>query len=160
MIITCRLLLKIFLGNRKSLMFWRFSKRSKTGTVLLEQMDSNTDGLIDFGEFVAAALHMHQLVELDSVKWQSLSQAAFDKFDVDRDGYITPEELRMVQFLRSFFWFRMHALFHTGLKGSIDPLLEEVDIDKDGKISLDEFRRLLKTASMGSRNVPNRSTGH
>ncbi|RRT51585.1 hypothetical protein B296_00035039 [Ensete ventricosum] len=144
MIITCRLLLKIFLGNRKSLMFWRFSKRSKTGTVLLEQMDSNTDGLIDFGEFVAAALHMHQLVELDSVKWQSLSQAAFDKFDVDRDGYITPEELRM----------------HTGLKGSIDPLLEEVDIDKDGKISLDEFRRLLKTASMGSRNVPNRSTGH
>ncbi|URE30256.1 calcium-dependent protein kinase [Musa troglodytarum] len=108
------------------------------------QMDSNTDGLIDFGEFVAAALHMHQLVEHDSEKWRSLSQAAFDKFDVDRDGYITPEELRM----------------HTGLKGSINPLLEEVDIDKDGKISLDEFRRLLKTASMGSRNVPNRSAGH
>ncbi|CAL9146795.1 unnamed protein product [Musa hybrid cultivar] len=120
--------------------------KSKESHVLeiLQAMDSNTDGLIDFEEFVAAALHMHQLVELDSEKWRSLSQAAFDKFDVDRDGYITPEELRM----------------HTGLKGSIDPLLEEVDIDKDGKISLDEFRRLLKTASMGSRNVPNRSTGH
>ncbi|KAJ1422610.1 calcium-dependent protein kinase 28 isoform X2, partial [Sesbania bispinosa] len=25
---------------------------------------------------------------------------------------------------------------HTGLRGSIDPLLEEADIDKDGKISL------------------------
>lgn len=46
-----------------------------------------------------------------------------------------------------------HCLQQTGLKGSIDPLLEEADIDRDGKISLDEFRRLLKTASMSSRNV-------
>lgn len=46
------------------------------------------------------------------------------------------------------------VLQHTGLRGSIDPLLEEADIDKDGKISLSEFRRLLRTASIGSRNVP------
>ncbi|WOL16767.1 calcium-dependent protein kinase 18 [Canna indica] len=110
---------------------------------ILQAMDSNTDGLIDFEEFVAAALHVHQLVEHDTEKWRSISQAAFDKFDVDRDGYITPEELRL----------------HTCLKGSIDPLLEEADIDKDGKISLDEFRRLLKTASMGPRTAP-RSTSH
>ncbi|XP_062189143.1 calcium-dependent protein kinase 18 isoform X2 [Phragmites australis] len=112
----------------------------KNGTISLEelkQIDSNTDGLVDFEEFVAATLHVHQLVEHDTGKWQSLSQAAFDKFDVDGDGYITSDELRM----------------HTGLKGSIDPLLEEADIDKDGKISLDEFRRLLKTASMSARNV-------
>ncbi|XP_042373132.1 calcium-dependent protein kinase 18-like isoform X1 [Zingiber officinale] len=100
---------------------------------ILNAMDTNTDGCIDFEEFVAAALHVHQLVEHDSEKWRLLSQAAFEKFDMDRDGYITPEELRM----------------HTGLKGSINPLLDEVDIDKDGKISLDEFRKLLKTASMG-----------
>lgn len=42
---------------------------------------------------------------------------------------------------------------HTGLKGSIDLLLEEADIDKDGRISLSEFRRLLRTASMSSRSV-------
>ncbi|XP_010920242.1 calcium-dependent protein kinase 18 isoform X2 [Elaeis guineensis] len=105
---------------------------------ILQAIDTNTDGLVDFSEFVAATLHVHQLVEHDSEKWQSISQAAFNKFDVDGDGYITPEELRM----------------HTGLKGSINPLLEEADIDKDGRISLDEFRRLLKTASMSSRNVP------
>lgn len=46
------------------------------------------------------------------------------------------------------------SLQHTGLRGSIDPLLEEADIDKDGKISLSEFRRLLRTASMSSRNMP------
>ncbi|KAJ6682219.1 CALCIUM-DEPENDENT PROTEIN KINASE [Salix koriyanagi] len=105
---------------------------------ILQAIDSNTDGLVDFNEFVAAALHVHQLEEHNSEKWQVRSQAAFEKFDIDRDGYITPEELRM----------------HTGLRGSIDPLLEEADIDKDGKISLSEFRRLLRTASMSSRNVP------
>ncbi|KAM3365954.1 hypothetical protein ACQJBY_015500 [Aegilops geniculata] len=108
---------------------------------IVEAIDGNTDGSVDFEEFVAATLHVHQLVEHDTEKWKSLSQAAFDKFDVDGDGYITPNELRM----------------NTGLKGSIDPLLEEADIDKDGKISLDEFRRLLKTASMSSRNPTPRS---
>ncbi|XP_010557652.1 PREDICTED: calcium-dependent protein kinase 28-like isoform X2 [Tarenaya hassleriana] len=99
---------------------------------ILQAIDSNTDGLVDFTEFVAAALHVHQLEEHDSEKWQLRSRAAFEKFDLDKDGYITPEELRL----------------HTGLRrGSIDPLLEEADIDRDGKISLQEFRRLLRTAS-------------
>lgn len=66
--------------------------------ILLEQIDSNTDGRVDFPEFVAATIHVHQLVEHDSEKWQSISQAAFNKFDMDGDGYITPEELRMVSF--------------------------------------------------------------
>ncbi|PIN08903.1 Ca2+/calmodulin-dependent protein kinase, EF-Hand protein superfamily [Handroanthus impetiginosus] len=104
---------------------------------ILQAIDSNTDGLVDFSEFVAATLHVHQLEEYNSEKWQQRSQTAFEKFDVDRDGFITPEELKM----------------HTGLRGSIDPLLEEADIDKDGRISLSEFRRLLRTASMSSRGV-------
>lgn len=45
-------------------------------------------------------------------------------------------------------------LQHTGLKGSIDPLLEEADIDRDGKISLEEFRRLLRTASVSAQPNP------
>ncbi|KFK40164.1 hypothetical protein AALP_AA3G339000 [Arabis alpina] len=104
---------------------------------ILQAIDSNTDGFVDFEEFVAAALHVNQLEEHDSEKWQQRSRAAFEKFDIDGDGYITAEELRM----------------HTGLKGSIEPLLEEADIDNDGKISLHEFRRLLRTASIKSRNV-------
>ncbi|CAN6247354.1 unnamed protein product [Urochloa humidicola] len=103
---------------------------------IIQAIDSNTDGLVDFKEFVAATLHIHQMAELDSERWGMRCQAAFSKFDLDGDGYITPEELRM----------------HTGLKGSIEPLLEEADIDKDGRISLSEFRKLLRTASMS--NVP------
>ena len=105
----------------------------KDGCVMeiLKAMDCNTDGLIDFPEFVAATLHVRQLEEHDSKKWEQISQIAFEKFDVDKDGFITPEELKM----------------HAGLKGSVQPILKEADIDKDGKISLNEFRRLLRTAS-------------
>ncbi|KAF7130133.1 hypothetical protein RHSIM_Rhsim10G0212000 [Rhododendron simsii] len=111
---------------------------------ILQAIDSNTDGLVDFTEFVAATLHVHQLEEHNSEKWHQWSQAAFEKFDVDRDGYITPEELRM----------------HTGLKGSLEPLLEEADIDKDGKISLPEFRKLLRTASLSSSRYVTSPSGH
>lgn len=66
------------------------------GFICLMQIDSNTDGLVDFSEFVAAALHVHQLEEHNSEKWHMRSQSAFEKFDLDKDGFITPEELRMV----------------------------------------------------------------
>lgn len=62
----------------------------------LIQIDSNTDGLVDFSEFVAATIQVYQLEEHDSEKWQLRSRAAFEKFDVDKDGFITPDELRMV----------------------------------------------------------------
>lgn len=65
-------------------------------SVLKEQMDSNRDGLVDFEEFVAAALHVHQLEELDVVKWNQRTLTAFQMFDMDKDGFITPEELKVV----------------------------------------------------------------
>ncbi|KAG2655692.1 hypothetical protein PVAP13_1KG031400 [Panicum virgatum] len=45
-----------------------------------------------------------------------------------------------------------HPWVREGGEGSIEPLLEEADINKDGRISLSEFRKLLRTASMS--NVP------
>eukprot|EP00249_Psilotum_nudum_P022485 c28533_g1_i4 orf=1359-2336(+) len=111
-------------------------KESRVVEILLA-IDTNRDGLVDFDEFVAATMHVHQLEEMDTQKWQTRSLAAFEKFDFDKDGYITTEELRM----------------YTGIKGSIEQLMDEVDTDKDGRISLPEFRGLLRQASMESYNL-------
>ncbi|XVF59773.1 hypothetical protein PTKIN_Ptkin07bG0302900 [Pterospermum kingtungense] len=81
---------------------------------ILQAIDSNTDGLVDFTEFVAAGLHVNQMEEHDSDKWQLLSKAAFEKFDVDKDGFITPEELRMVSII---FW-RCWYFFFPENKGN------------------------------------------
>lgn len=75
------------LTNISSAVYWRN---------LLNQIDDNTDGLVDFTEFVAAALHVYQLHDQDAQKWQQRSQTAFEKLDIDKDGYITPEELKLV----------------------------------------------------------------
>jgi calcium-dependent protein kinase len=40
----------------------------------------------------------------------------------------------------------------TGLKGSMEAILDEADMDGDGRISLPEFKNLLRQASLGSRN--------
>lgn len=102
---------------------------------ILQAMDSNRDGFIDFSEFVAATLHVHQLEDHDSEKYQERTRLAFQKFDTDHDGYIDMHELQMA----------------TKMKGSIEPLMEEADVDGDGRISLPEFQKLLRSASMGSR---------
>lgn len=75
------------------------------------QIDSNTDGLVDFTEFVVATLHVNQLEEHDSDKWEQRSRAAFEKFDVDRDGFITPEELRLVSLILFTLSLNLHHCF-------------------------------------------------
>lgn len=75
------------------------------------QIDSNTDGLVDFTEFVVAALHVNQLEEHDSEKWQQRSRAAFDKFDIDGDGFITPEELRLVSLIALYILLFVYLVF-------------------------------------------------
>ncbi|CAI5534474.1 unnamed protein product [Closterium sp. Naga37s-1] len=111
---------------------------------ILQAMDTNCDGIIDFDEFVAATLHVQQLEEADSAKWEERSKAAFNHFDTDGDGFIDAEELRVA----------------AQVKGSLGRLIDEGDVDGDGRISLPEFQKLLRCASINSRtNTTSRSRG-
>ncbi|KAA8535150.1 hypothetical protein F0562_030153 [Nyssa sinensis] len=121
---------------------------------MVEKVDANGDGLIDMDEFC-------ELFELtmnrEGVRGEEGEEGgkeegeegegdlkeAFDVFDGDRDGLITVEELRLV-------------LSSLGLKEgtkleSCREMIEKVDMDGDGMVNFDEFKRMLKA---GGRLVP------
>lgn len=52
------------------------------------QADVDNSGTIDYGEFIAATLHLNKIEREDHLF------AAFSYFDKDGSGYITPDELQ------------------------------------------------------------------
>lgn len=52
------------------------------------QADVDNNGTIDYGEFIAATLHLNKVEREDHLF------AAFSYFDKDGSGYITPDELQ------------------------------------------------------------------
>ncbi|CRG95327.1 calcium dependent protein kinase 3, putative [Plasmodium gallinaceum] len=99
---------------------------------LLDEIDSDGSGKIDYTEFLAAALDRKQLSK-------KLIYCAFRVFDVDNDGKITTAELA-------------HILYNGNKKGNITQkdvnrvkkMIREVDKNNDGKIDFHEFSEMMK----------------
>jgi calcium-dependent protein kinase len=92
---------------------------------IIEEVDINNSGQIDFTEFIIATMNKEKLLT------QNKLEQAFHLFDQDGDGFITRFELANVM-------------------GGIElddaqwkSLVEECDTNKDGKISKEEFMDLL-----------------
>ncbi|KAG9453427.1 hypothetical protein H6P81_006331 [Aristolochia fimbriata] len=99
--------------------------------ILLESVGSNSKGTIDYGEFVAVFLHLQRMANDEHLR------KAFSYFDKDGNGYIEPEELQ-------------EALLEDGDAGCADvanDIFQEVDTDKDGRISYEEFVAMMKTGT-------------
>ncbi|KAM7272730.1 hypothetical protein ACFE04_027393 [Oxalis oulophora] len=99
--------------------------------MLMEVADVDGNGVLDYGEFVAVTIHL-QKVENDEH-----FRRAFMYFDKDGSGYIELSELR-------------DAL--TDESGEIDSnvindIMHEVDTDKDGRISYEEFVTMMKAGT-------------
>ena len=101
--------------------------------------DVDGDGKISFSEF--ARMIIPSADETISILKKSLGSAhdielAFKKFDVNKDGKISKQELS-------------NGLSGRGLKLSnveVDTIFDVADLDGDGEISLEEFEHLLGTA--------------
>lgn len=62
--------------------------RNETFMVFMLQADIDNSGTIDYGEFIAATLHVNKVEREDHLF------AAFQYFDKDGSGYITADELQ------------------------------------------------------------------
>lgn len=75
------------------------------------QADVDNNGTIDYGEFIAATLHLNKVEREDHLF------AAFSYFDKDGSGYITPDELQ-------------HACEEFGVEDvRLEDMIREVDQD-------------------------------
>ncbi|KAL3617497.1 Calcium-dependent protein kinase 13 [Castilleja foliolosa] len=99
--------------------------------MLIEAVDINGKGTLDYGEFLAISLHLKRMANDEHL------HKAFSYFDKDGNGYIEPVEL-------------LNALKEDGADDSADvanDIFQEVDTDKDGRISYDEFVAMMKTGT-------------
>ncbi len=96
--------------------------------VLLNQMDGNRSGEIDFNEFKAVMAEKyfrgHHIKELE---------VAFKKYDSDGNGFITTDELQIT----------MSNLGRRMSRNEIKSMMQSLDINHDGKISFQEFIKLF-----------------
>ncbi|CAI9112337.1 OLC1v1012774C1 [Oldenlandia corymbosa var. corymbosa] len=99
--------------------------------LLMEVADVDGNGILDYGEFVAVTIHL-QRVENDEH-----FRRAFMFFDKDGSGHIELDELR--EALADESGETDMAVLHE--------IMREVDIDKDGRISYDEFVAMMKTGT-------------
>ncbi|XP_024011473.1 calcium-dependent protein kinase 17 isoform X2 [Eutrema salsugineum] len=93
----------------------------------IPQADADGNGTIDYGEFIAATMHINRLDREEHL------YSAFQHFDKDNSGYITMEELE--QALREF-----------GMNDGRDikEIISEVDGDNDGRINYEEFVAMMR----------------
>ncbi|KAL0738275.1 hypothetical protein Bca4012_014485 [Brassica carinata] len=99
--------------------------------MLIEAVDTKGKGTLDYGEFVAVSLHLQKVANDEHLR------KAFSYFDKDGNGYILSQEL-------------CEALKEDGGDDCVDvanDIFQEVDTDKDGRISYEEFAAMMKTGT-------------
>lgn len=100
---------------------------------LMQAADIDNSGAIDYGEFIAAMLHLNKIDKEDHLF------AAFSYFDKDGSGYITQDELQQ-------------ACDQFGLGDiHLEDLIREVDQDNDGRIDYSEFVAMMQDTGWSDR---------
>ena len=85
--------------------------------------DRLNKGLISYEEFLRVTIDENILLEKNNLKF------AFDKFDLNKDGKLSKEELLNI--------------LDKGASDYVDALLNLIDKNQDGYISFDEFCHLM-----------------
>jgi len=100
---------------------------------ILEDVDSDGSGVIDYTEFLAATLDKRSYLKED-VCW-----SAFRVFDKNGDGKISPEELKAV--------LEDDDVNDVAGKEAMVKLMKEIDNNGDGCIDFEEFMVMMRGAT-------------
>ena len=98
---------------------------------LFSNLDLNNSGFIDYEEFVAAAVNKNIFMR------ENILSMAFKFFDKDDSGEITIDEIEMM--------FKEEVKDgKTDVHQALKKIMEEVDLNIDGKINFEEFTKFMK----------------
>jgi serine/threonine-protein phosphatase 2B regulatory subunit len=105
---------------------------------LIAIFDEDGGGDVDFQEFVSGL----SAFSSKGNKEQKLA-FAFKVYDIDRDGYISNGELFIV----------LKMMVGSNLKDQqlqqiVDKTIMEADLDRDGKISFEEFKKMVENTDI------------
>ncbi|MED6206780.1 Calcium-dependent protein kinase 14 [Stylosanthes scabra] len=99
--------------------------------IIMEAGDVDKDGFLDYGEFVAISVHLRKMGNDEHLR------KAFQFFDQNQNGYIEMEELRSA----------LHDEVDANSEEVISAIMHDVDTDKDGRISYEEFAAMMKAGT-------------
>ncbi|XP_077242909.1 putative calcium-binding protein CML11 [Tasmannia lanceolata] len=102
---------------------------------LIQKADTNSNGLIEFSEFVN--LVAPELLPGKSPYTEEQLRRLFRLFDRDGNGYITAAELAH----------SMAKLGHALTVEELTGMIKEADTDGDGRINFSEFSRAITSAA-------------
>nr|WDD38933.1 calcium-dependent protein kinase-like protein [Fagopyrum tataricum] len=99
--------------------------------ILMEAADVDGDGFLDCGEFIALSVHLKRMGNDEHL------HKAFAFFDKNQSGFIEIDELRD------------SLADETGENSEevINAIMQDVDTDKDGRISYEEFAAMMKAGT-------------
>ena len=97
--------------------------------VVLKQIDTDDNGYIEYEEFITATINKNVLLSEDNLK------IAFDFFDKNKSGTLDQKEIKNLL---------MMLCKKDICQLEINKMINEIDTNKDGVISLDEFKNLMK----------------
>ncbi|KAK4423393.1 putative calcium-binding protein CML25 [Sesamum alatum] len=96
--------------------------------IMIKEVDSDGDGFIDLQEFIAL-----NTTNVDHEEVLENLKDAFKVFDIDKNGFITAEELRDV----------LQSLGEECTLAECEKMISGVDSDGKGTINFDEFKVMM-----------------